>query len=64
MDLVRKCLSSEASPVDLGHQYDIASGRLRKWIRRSKLNRELRNYNPKRKVYMAKARRKTTLDER
>ncbi|WP_231097584.1 transposase, partial [Streptococcus gallolyticus] len=33
MELVRKYICGEASSLDLGHQYDISSGLLRKWIR-------------------------------
>ena len=64
MELVEKCISGEASSIDLGHQYDISSGLLRKWIRMYNANIELKDYNPKREVYMAKTRRKTTIDER
>lgn len=64
IELVEKCISGEASSIDLGHQYDISSGLLRKWIRMYNANIELKDYNPKREVYMAKARRKTTIDER
>lgn len=64
MELVEKCISGEASSIDLGHQYDISSGLLRKWIRMYNANIELKDYNPKQGVYMAKARRKTTIDER
>ena len=64
MELVEKCISGEASSIDLGHQYDISSGLLRKWIRMYNANIELKDYNPKREVYMAEARRKTTLEER
>lgn len=64
MELVEKCISGEASSIDLGHQYDISSGLLRKWIRMYIANIELKDYNPKRGIYMAKARRKTTIDER
>ena len=64
MELVEKCISGEASSIDLGHQYDISSGLLRKWIRMYNANRELKDYNPKQEVYMAEARRKTTLEER
>ena len=63
MELVEKCISGEASSIDLGHQYDISSGLLRKWIRMYNANIELKDYNPKQEVYMAKARRKTTIDE-
>ncbi len=64
MELVEKCISGEASSIDLGHQYDISSGLLRKWIRMYNANIELKDYNPKREIYMAKASRKTTIDER
>lgn len=37
---------------------------LQKWISLYNANRELRDYDPKREVYMAEARRKTTLAER
>ncbi|MDE6979805.1 MAG: helix-turn-helix domain-containing protein [Lachnospiraceae bacterium] len=37
---------------------------LRRWIMSYNANRELKEYNPKREVYMAGARRKTTIEER
>ena len=37
---------------------------LQRWIKRYNANKELKDYNPKREVYMADARRKTTLEER
>ena len=37
---------------------------LRSWIKRYNANRELKDYDPKREVYMAEARRKTTIKER
>ena len=64
MELVKKYISGEASSVDLAHQYDISSGLLRNWIKMYNANIELKDYNPKQEVYMAKARRKTTIDER
>ena len=64
MELVKKYISGEASSVDLAHQYDISSGLLKNWIRMYNANIELKDYNPKQEVYMAKARRKTTIDER
>lgn len=64
MELVKKYISGEASSVDLAHQYDISSGLLRNWIRMYNANIELKDYNPKQEVYMAKARRKTIIDER
>ena len=37
---------------------------LRSWISKYNANRELKDYDPKREVYMAEARRKTTFEER
>jgi transposase len=37
---------------------------LKRWIKCYNANRELKDYNPKREVYMAEARRKTTIEER
>lgn len=37
---------------------------IRKWIRMYNATIELKDYNPKREIYMAKASRKTTIDER
>ena len=37
---------------------------LQSWIKRYNANKELKDYDPKREVYMADARRKTTLEER
>ena len=48
MELVEKCISGEASSIDLGQQYDISSGLLRKWIRMYNANIELKDYAPKR----------------
>ena len=46
-------------------RYNISSRAvLRGWIMRYNANRELKDYNPKREVYMAEARRKTTIEER
>ena len=37
---------------------------LRDWIKRYNANMELKDFEPKREVYMAESRRKTTLEER
>ena len=37
---------------------------LRRWIKKYTANKELRDYDPKREVYMAEAKRKTTQEER
>ena len=47
----------------LNMQYLVRSV-LRSWIKVYNANREFKDYNPKREVYMAEARRKTTLEER
>lgn len=46
-------------------KYNISDRRvLRRWIKRYNANKELKDYDPKREVYMADARRKTTQKER
>ena len=62
--VVEEYVRGEGSSIDLGMKYDISSGLLRSWIRMYNANRELKDYNPKQEVYMAGARRKTTLEER
>lgn len=62
--VVEEYIRGEGSSIDLGIKYDISSGLLRSWVRMYNANRELKDYNPKQEVYMAKARRKTTLEER
>ena len=64
MKVVEEYVRGDGSSIDLGIKYDISSGLLRKWIRMYNANRELKDYNPKQEVYMAEARRKTTLAER
>ena len=50
---------------DIEWKYNISSSSvLRNWIMRYNANKELRDYDPKREVYMAESRRKTTLEER
>lgn len=62
--VVEEYIRGEGSSIDLGIKYDIPSGLLRSWVRMYNANRELRDYNPRQEVYMAEARRKTTLEER
>ncbi|MCM1239038.1 MAG: helix-turn-helix domain-containing protein [Lachnospiraceae bacterium] len=62
---VNAVLSGEGSIDDVVARYNISSREvLRRWIMRYNANRELTDYNPKREVYMAEARRKTTIEER
>ena len=62
---VEAVLSGEGTVDDIMVKYDISSRRiLRTWIMKYNANRELKDYDPKREVYMAEARRTTTIDER
>lgn len=62
--VVGEYIRGEGSSIELGIKYDIPSGLLRSWARMYNANRELKDYDPKQEVYMAEARRKTTLEER
>ena len=65
IEMVRKYINGEGSVTDLCARYGIPShATLQKWISLYNANRELRDYDSKREVYMAEARRKTTLEER
>lgn len=58
-------LSGQGSVDDIVAKFNISSRKvLRNWISMYNANRELKDYEPKREVYMAEARRKTTIDER
>ena len=58
-------LSGEGSFLDLAVKYNIpSSSTVRKWVSVYNANRELKDYCPNREVYMADARRKTTIEER
>lgn len=68
-ELKKQCvlavLCGEGSEYEIAAKYNISSHSvLRRWIQRYNANKELRDYDPKREVYMADARRKTTLAER
>lgn len=63
--MVEKYIDGEMSLTDLCVKFGIKShSTLHKWILLYNANRELKDYDPKREVYMAEARRKTTIDER
>ena len=65
IEMVRKYINGEGSVTDLCARYGIpAHATLQKWISLYNANRELRDYDSKREVYMAEARRKTTREER
>ena len=62
---VKAVLSGEGSVNDIVAKYNISDERvLRSWILKYNAHMELKDYEPKREVYMAEARRKTTLEER
>lgn len=61
---VKEVLSGAGSSVDIASKYNLHPSILEKWIRMYNANKELKDYNPKREVYMAEARRKTTIEER
>lgn len=62
---VRAVLCGEGSIDDIVAKYNISSRSvLRRWIKRYNDHMELKDYDPKREVYMAGARRKTSLSER
>lgn len=62
---VEAVMKGEGSVDVIIAKYGISSRSvLRRWIKVYNANRELKDYNPKQEVYMAEARRKTTLEER
>ena len=62
---VKEYLAEAGSLLDISRKYNILSeATLFQWIKMYNANIELKDYKPKREVYMAEARRKTTLEER
>ena len=63
--IVEEYLEGKGSLLSIAAKYGIPGKEvLRQWVLSYNANRELRDYNPKREVYMAEARRKTTIEER
>lgn len=63
--VVEQYLNSVSSSYDIAAKYKLSNADvLLSWVRLYNANKELKDYCPKREVYMAKARRKTTLEER
>lgn len=63
--MVEKYIAGESSLRELCVKYGIKSHTtLKSWILLYNSDMELKDYNPKQEVYMAEARRKTTLQER
>ena len=62
---IESVIRGDGSVDEIAARYNISSSTiLRNWIKRYNANMELKDYDPKREVYMAEARRKTTQEER
>ncbi len=65
MMCVELCVSGKMSVNEVVAKYKISAQQiLRNWISLYNANRKLKDYCPKSEVYMAEARRKTTIEER
>ena len=65
MRCVEAVIRGEGSVDDIVARNNISAKTvLRTWIKQYNANKELKDYDPKREVYMAESRRKTTLEER
>ena len=65
LTVVEEYIAGSGSIRDFCMKYKIPSTHtLRQWIMCYNANRKFQDYDPKREVYMAEARRKTTIDER
>lgn len=63
--VVEKYLEGNGSLKDIAAKYKIHSKEtLRRWVLMYNANIELKDYDPRKEVYMAGARRKTTIEER
>lgn len=62
---VEEYITGKSTILEITIKYDISDTEvLRRWILKYNANKELKDYYPKREVYMADARRKTTNEER
>lgn len=62
---VEEYLSGKGTMLEITVKYGISDTKVfRRWILKYNANMELKSYDPKQEVYMAEARRKTTLAER
>ncbi len=57
---VEEVLQGYGSSVEIGANHKVYPSLLESWIKKYNANIELKDYDPKREVYMAEARRKTT----
>ena len=63
--IVLEYLSGNGSYKEISAEYNLRSkSQLQTWVSLYNANRELKDYCPKREVYMAEAGRKTTIEER
>ena len=62
--VVEEYLSGIDSAVMLAAKYKLEAGILLNWVKLYNANRKLKDYCPNREVYMAEARRKTTIEDR
>lgn len=63
--IAEEYIDGQDSLEDISIKHGISSSEtLRQWILLYNANRELKDYDPKREVYMAEAKRKTTIEER
>ena len=63
--LAEEYIKGVDSASNLAAKYQLSNADvLLRWVKLYNANRELKDYNPKREVYMAEARRKTTIEER
>ena len=62
---VEAYIKGEGSSEELAARYNISCGYvLLEWVKKYNANMELKDYDPKWEVYMAEARRKTSIEER
>lgn len=65
MMIIEEYIKGNGSFMELSAKYGISSSEtLRQWFLMYNANRELKDYCPEREVYMAEAKRKTTIEER
>ena len=65
LNAVEAYIKGEGSLAEIIAKYDISTESiLMNWVKLYNTNKELTDYEPKQEVYMAEARRKTTLEER
>ena len=65
LTVIEEYIAGSGSIRNLCMKYKIPSTHtLRQWIKCYNANREFQDYDPKREVYMAEVKRKTTIDER